>query len=134
MERATEIVSIESGNDDALAHVLQSDHQINHSVTQELSFINADHFGAQINFGLHFGRGAYAFGANSGVVMGNNLVRGVSLVNLRLENLDALARNLSAAQAANQLFTFAAEHRPADHFNPAKISPHCIHPEFPYEV
>src|SRR5438128_5338429 len=39
-------------------------------------------------------------------------------INLRLEDLDFLARDLGAAQAANQLFRFARKHRAGNHFNP----------------
>src|SRR5256714_8256595 len=131
MKGPAEIVSIEPGNDDALTHIRQPDYQVNQGVTQELGFINADYFSAQIYFRLYLGSGAYTFGTNSGVVVGDNVIGGISLVKLRLENLDALPRHLSAAQTPDQLFTFSAEHRPANHFNPAKISPHCIHPEIP---
>ena len=45
----------------------------------------------------------------------------------RAQTLHALAGDLRAAQAANQLFTLAAEHGTADYFDPSKISPHGIH-------
>ena len=39
-------------------------------------------------------------------------------IDLRLEDLDLLTRDLRAAQAANQFFRLAGEHRPGNHFDP----------------
>ena len=64
---------------------------------------------------------------DAAVVVRDNVVGGVALVDGRLEDLHPLARNFSAAQTANQLFTLAAEHGTANHFNPSKVSAHCIH-------
>jgi hypothetical protein len=64
---------------------------------------------------------------DAAIVMGDDLVAGIALVDDGLEYLDALARNLSAAQAPDQLFTLAAEHWPADCFNPAQVPAHWIH-------
>ena len=66
--------------------------------------------------------------------MGDDLVGCVSLVNLGLEDLHALAGDLGAAQAPDQFFALAAEHGSADYFNPAKISPHCIHSRLPLSI
>src|SRR5229473_5806929 len=40
-------------------------------------------------------------------------------IDVRLEDLDLLTRNLGAPQTANQFFRLTGEHRPGDHFDPA---------------
>src|SRR5215813_7219327 len=66
--------------------------------------------------------------------MGNNVVAGIALVDYRLEYLNALARNLSPSQPPDQLFTLATEHGTTNDFNPAQISPHRIHSEYPLMI
>jgi hypothetical protein len=127
MEGATEVICIEASDDDALAHIGQAYDEVNHGFAEELRFINADHFCTHVELGLDLHGVADGLGVNTAVVVGDNLVTGIALVNNGLENLHALARDLSASQTADQLFTLAAEHWPTDYFNPAQISPHWIH-------
>src|SRR5436190_1229061 len=51
----------------------------------------------------------------------HNRVVGITGVERRLEDLHPLARNLSAAKAADQLLALAAEHAADDDFNPALV-------------
>jgi hypothetical protein len=48
----------------------------------------------------------------------------VAVVDARLHDQDALARDLGAAQAPDQLLALAAEHRPADDLEPAAAAGH----------
>ena len=47
-----------------------------------------------------------------------DVVVAVAVVDLRLEDLDLLPRNLRAAQPADELFALPAEHAAGDDFNP----------------
>src|SRR5436309_10060259 len=127
MKGASEIIGVESGNDDALAHVGKLYHQVNHGLAQKLGFIEADHLRSQVDLGLHLGRAADAFRVDTHVVVRNDVTIGIPLVDGWLEDLHALPGDLRAAQAADQLFALAAEHRTADYFDPSKISAHGIH-------
>jgi hypothetical protein len=51
--------------------------------------------------------------------MGDDLIGGVPDVECRLEDLDALPRDLGTAQPADELLALAAVHAADDHFDPA---------------
>jgi hypothetical protein len=51
----------------------------------------------------------------------DDVIFGVTIVQLSFEDLDALPSNLRASQAPNELLALAAEHAAADDFDPAKI-------------
>ncbi len=127
MKRTPEIIRIESGNDDALAHIGKLYHQVNDGIAQKLRLIEADHFSAQVNPSFHLGGAGDALGVDTHIVVGDDVTIGIALVNRRLEDLYALPGDLGTAQAADQLFALAAEHRTADYFDPSKISAHGIH-------
>src|SRR6266446_2114972 len=59
--------------------------------------------------------------------MRNDFVGGVTFVDGRLEDLHALARDLRAAQAADQLFALAGKHRADYDFDPAHIAFDDVH-------
>src|SRR5207237_4231189 len=49
MKGTAKIVGIQSGNDDALSHVGESDNEFDDRVTEELRFVDADDLGAEID-------------------------------------------------------------------------------------
>ena len=60
--------------------------------------------------------------------MRHDVIGRVARIDGRLENLHALAGDLRAAQAANQLFALAAEHAPDDDLDPARRrGPNDVH-------
>src|SRR5262249_35425715 len=120
------------GNDDALAHVGQAHHHVNQRLAQKLRFVDANDFSPQIDLALHLSGGAHAVGVDAEIVMGNNVVAGITLVDYRLEYLYPLAGNPRPAQPPDQLFTLTAEHGTTNHFDPTQIAPHCIHSTFPW--
>ncbi len=74
MKGAAEIIGVESGDDDPLAHIGQADDEIDHGFAKELRFINADDFGPQIKLGLDFLGVIDGIGVNAAVIMGDDLV------------------------------------------------------------
>ena len=73
-------------------------------------------------------RGLRALRRNPQLAMGDDVIGRVACINGRLENLDALAGDLRATEAANQLFAFPAEHAPDDDLDPAgRRGPDYIH-------
>ena len=59
--------------------------------------------------------------------MRDDFVGGVALINGGLEDLDALARNFRAAQAADQFLALAGKHGADDDFDPAHIAFDDVH-------
>ncbi len=59
--------------------------------------------------------------------MRHDFVGGVALVDGRLEDLHALARDFRATQPADQLFALAGKHRADDDFDPAHIAFDDVH-------
>src|SRR5437762_11249988 len=117
MKGPAQVISIEPGDDDAFAHVGEANYAVNNFVAEKLRFINADHFGADVEATFQVGSITHALRSNADVAMGDDVVLGVALVNPWLKDLYPLARDFGAAKPANQFLALAAEHRPADHFN-----------------
>jgi len=92
-----------------------------------LGFVDADNFRARRQLIHYFRSFADVVGRNTEAGMRDNFVGGIALVDSRLENLNALARNLGAAQAADQLFTFAGKHRADDDFDPTHVALDDVH-------
>jgi hypothetical protein len=63
--------------------------------------------------------------------MRDDFVRRVTFIDRRLEDLHALARDLRAAQPANQLFALSGKHRTDHHFDPAHVAFDNVHPSPP---
>ncbi len=127
MERASQVIRVESGDQDALADIGQAHDGVDQAFAQELRFVDADHFHAPVEPGFQFGGVPDRVGADLQLAVRDDVVFRVALVDAGLEDLHPLARNLGAAQAADQLLALAAEHRPADDFNPAQTSLGKIH-------
>src|SRR5262249_13318751 len=128
-----QIVRVQSGNDDALAHISKPDYQLDNRFAQELRFVDADDLSAKIDLGLHLGGAGHRFGADAHIVVRDDVTGRITLIDDRFEDLHALAGNLRTAQSPDQFLALAAEHRSTNYLNPAQIAPHRIHPPIPLE-
>src|SRR5438046_5466442 len=127
MKRPGQVIRNEAGDDDAVAHVGEANDAVNNFLAEKLRFINADHFGADVEASFQVGSITHALRSNADVAVGDDVVLGVALVNPGLKNLYPLAGDFGAAKPANQFLALAAEHRTADHFNPANMALHYVH-------
>src|SRR6202790_3091915 len=127
LERAAAIIGVESGDDDALAEIGELGADVDDFIAEELRFVDADDFGARLDFVHDFGGFGDVVGGNAEAGVGDDLVGGVAFVDGGLEDLHALARNFGAAQAADQLFALAGKHRADHHFDPAHIAFDDVH-------
>ena len=64
-------------------------------------------------------RGGQIHRRDAHVAVRDDVVLGIAIVDLRLEDLDLAAGDLGAAQPADELFALPAEHAADDHFDPA---------------
>ena len=95
---------------------------------EELALVDADDFGVGPHLGQQVGRRGGLFGRDAQLAVRDDVVVRVAGVHGGLEDLDALAGDLGAAQPADQLFALAAEHAAHDHFDPPRgRGPHDIH-------
>src|SRR6185369_15056955 len=122
MEGAAEIIGIEAGDDDALAHIGETNDEIDDAFAEELRFIDADDFRAPVEILLEFLPVLHPFGLDLQFAVADDVVVRVALVDAGLEYLHALACDLSAAKATDQFFALAAEHGPTHHFDPTDTS------------
>src|SRR4051812_43520144 len=127
MEGTAEVIGVKAGDDDALTHVRQSDYRFNDLHTQELGFIDADDLSAQIQPIHHVCGIFHVGGADLDFRVRDDVVVSIALVDAGLEDLDTLTRDLGAAQAADEFFALAAEHRTANHFDPSESTLGKIH-------
>jgi len=127
MEWPAEIIGVEPGDQDTLAHVGEPHHERDDLLAEKLRFVNSDDLGAQIEPRIHIRRVAHGGGADLELAVRDDVIAGVAFVNARLEDLHALAGDLRAPQPANQLFALAAEHRPAHHLDPSQTAFGEIH-------
>jgi hypothetical protein len=126
-ERPATIVGIETSDNDALTEVGELGAHVHHFFAQELCFVDADNFGAWLQFVHDFsGLGdVVRWDAESGV--GNDFVCGKTGVDGGLEDLHALAGESGTPQPADEFFAFAGEHRANDNFDPTHVALHNIH-------
>src|SRR6516225_2558532 len=127
LERAPAVVGVQAGNDDALAKVGEPGANIHHFIAKKLRFVYAHDFCARRQFVHDFLGLGDVVRRNAQAGMRDDLVGGVALIDGGLENLYALARNLCAAKAANQLLALARKHRAYDDFDPAHIAFDDVH-------
>src|SRR6266852_2354272 len=127
LERAAAVIGVQAGDDDAFAEIGELGANIHDFIAEELRFVDADDFGTRRKLFHDLGSFKYRIRGNAKAGMRDDFVGGVAFVAGGLEDLHTLARDLRAAQAANQLFTLAGKHR-ADHdFDPAHIAFDDVH-------
>ena len=111
-------IHVEASDDDTLALIGQFLDMAYDSRFEKLSFIKADD--GHVVWNLKNLTGVTDRGREQGVaVVGNDFGISVTGVNLRFEDLDALARNAGPFQPPDQLLGLSGEHTSADDFNPS---------------
>src|SRR5277367_403307 len=133
-ERAAHEIRVQAGDDHALAHVCQFHAAFHHRFAQELRFVNAHHFGARRDFCQNVRTVFHEFGIELQAGMRDDAVLGIALVNHGLEDLHALFGDFGAAQAADQFFALAGEHRPDHHLDPTHVALDDVHAFSPLGV
>jgi hypothetical protein len=117
-ERKPPEVLIETRGDDARAVVRESEGDVDDLAPEELNLVDADDLEASRGrLELRDGRHRHRPHPQPGMADDGGGVEAV--VDLRLEDDDALARDLGSSEPADHLLALAAEHRPADHLEPA---------------
>ena len=132
-EGAAEVVLLEAGDDDAGAAIGEALGDVDDAFVEELRLVDADDgdgAGLLLQLGVDLGarRDGHRVDARGGVA--HDVARVVAVVDARLEHEHALAGDARAAQAFDELFGFAREHRAADDFDVAagrKVD-HARHP------
>src|SRR5215469_3540062 len=127
LERAAAVIGVQAGDDDALTKIGEPGANIDHFLDKKLRFIDAHDFRARRQFVHDFGGLGDVVGRDAQAGVRDDLVGGGPLIDGGFEDLYALARNLRAAKAANQLLTFAGKHWANDDFDPAHIAFDDVH-------
>ena len=112
-EGLAEVVGVESGGDHAHAAVGQGLADFHEAFVEELRLVDADHFHVGADFFEHLGGGADGGGGDFMEVVRDDFDVGVAFVYDGLEDGDLLVGELGAAEAPDQLFGLAGEHRTA---------------------
>src|ERR1041385_5690045 len=116
VERPPEVVLVEPRDDHALAHLRELLAHADEPGPQELALVDADHL-RLVRVPQHGGRLPDAARGNPDLAVRHDRVLRVAVVDRGLEDLDALAGDLCAAQAADQLLGLAAVHAADDDFD-----------------
>src|SRR5713226_6945857 len=126
-KRAAAIIGIQTSDDHAFAEIRELGANIHYLIAKELRFVDADNFRARRQLFHDFGGLEHIVRRNAEARMRHDFVGGVAFVDGRLEDLHALARDLRAAQAADQFLALAGKHRADDDFDPAHIAFYDVH-------
>jgi hypothetical protein len=118
------VILIEPGYDHTLSHVCQLVTDRDDLFVKKLRLVDSYHFGAIVNLVDDFSRCGNDCRSDFLLAVRNDMIGRIARINLGLENLYALASDLSAAQTADQLLAFAAEHAPADYLDPSGVASH----------
>src|SRR5712664_1561063 len=126
-ERAAAVIGVQAGDDHTFAEIRELGANIHYLIAKELRFVDADYFRARRQLFHDFGGLEHIVRRNAKARVRDDFVGGVALVDGRLEDLHALARDLRAAQATDQLLALAGKHRADDDFDPAHIAFDDVH-------
>lgn len=126
-EGAAEVIRIEARNQNLFAAIGKLLRNFNQLGTHEIRFVEANNLRPPVEQRQNFAGILDHLRGHAGVGMGDDFLGGVAVVNGWLKHLNAFARDLGPAEAANQLFTLTGKHRPANDFDPADVACHNIH-------
>src|SRR5262249_42051064 len=118
LERPRQVVLVEPGHDDALAHAREFLAHAHQRGPQELALVDADDL-RLVRVLEHVHGLLDRAGGDAQLAVRDDGVLRVAVVDHRLEDLDPLAGDLGAAQAADQLLGLAAVHAADDHLDRA---------------
>src|SRR5262245_61769519 len=119
LERAPGVVLVEAGYDHALAAPRQPLHHLDQVRPQELPLVDPDHL-RLVSVAQDVLRLPDRARGDAQLAVGDDVVPGVAVIDHRLEDLDPLAGDLGAPEAADQLLGLAAVHAANDDFDPAR--------------
>ena len=122
LERASKEILIQPGDDDPLAAIREGVARSWQVLVEELPFVDSDHLGVVVDHPHELVRARHGARRNPHVAVRDDVIVAVAIVDERLEDLDSLAGDLRAAQAADQLLALAAEHAAGDDLNPARMT------------
>ena len=118
LEGPAHVVLIQAGHDDAHAAVREAVHDPDQSGVEELPFVDADDLRVRLDEIQQRAGAADRARWNPHLAVRDDVVVRVPRVERRLEDLDFLARDLGAAQPADQLLGLAAVHAADDDLDP----------------
>jgi hypothetical protein len=121
LERAAQIILIQTGHDDALAVVRQGIAGGRQVLVEELPFVDPDDFGVGGHCVHQLVGRPHRLRWDPHVAVRHDVVFAVAAVDDRLEDLDLLPGDLRAAQPADQFLALAAEHAAGDDFDPTVV-------------
>jgi hypothetical protein len=134
LEGLPAIILIQSRHDHSLAAIGQLVAHVHEIQVEELPFVNADDLRILMHALKDLARGVDDFGLQPPLAVGDDLILAVARIHARLEDLHLLPRDLRSTQAADQFFALAAEHPPADHFDPSHIASDNMHSSHPLHL
>ena len=121
LERPSEVVLIEPGDDHPLAAVRKGVARCRQVRIEELPFVDADDLGVRRDGGDDVVRGPDVGRGNPHVAVRHDVVVAEPIVDERLEDLHLLAGDLGAADATDQFLALAAEHAAGNDLDPAML-------------
>ncbi len=120
-ERFPTEVHIQPGDEDAHATLGELVGDLGDFLIEELGFVNTDDGGVALQVGEDVAGAINGQGFKDVTIVGGNFFDGVAVVNDGFEDLDFLASDGGAAQAADEFVGFAAEHGADDDFDGAVV-------------
>jgi hypothetical protein len=122
LEGASQIIRVETGDDDLLSGRGQIVDDVDQPVVEELALIYADYLYMIGNGSQQTERIGHRHGFDLPCRVRDDLGIGVAVVELGLEDLDRDAGDLRPGDATYQLLALATEHRPADDLDPPIVT------------
>ena len=89
---------------------------------EELRLVDPDHLGVCGHGVEQRTRARHAARGQADIAVRDDVIVSMAVIELWLEHLHPLPRNLGAAQPADQLLALSAEHAAGDHLDPALVA------------
>lgn len=121
IERHSSIILVQTRDDDSLSRVRERLADLNDVRSEELNLIDSDDLEG-LSFVKNFSRGLHRDGFEAPLIVTDDVLGGVSVVDLGFEENHRLSRNLGSSNPADELLGLSGKHASADHFDPAGIS------------
>ena len=118
-ERTAHVVLVQTGRDDADARVSELHAHVDHSLVEELHFVDAHDLHADLDPGQELLARSDGEGLQPPVVARHDVLAREAVVDHRLEDLHTLPGDDRASQPADQLLRFSGEHPTRDDLDPA---------------
>src|SRR5262245_60905901 len=122
LERASEVIYIQTGDDHSLALIGQNVRHSDQVVVEELPFVNAHDVSVDLDRGQNLVGRFDRLRRDLHLRVRNDVLIRIAQIDRWLEYLNLLSRDLRPSETANQFLALAAEHRPGDDLDPARIA------------